>query len=192
MKFEDRSQEEFERQQRCARGDAWRLAKHIYKLKEKEKTTFFSPADEWILPAASTIKPEEREFAVDSGASMDMVSRKDLNSRYGQRRSANERRSDSVCQRIGFIRDSDASRRCTGRFLTRKTLRRSRICPRVDQWSEATTHQRWQENQMQHCELCTFRCPWFIDRFFNFIFTYFSYIIIAGYCDFHATSSIKK
>ena len=30
--------------------------------------------------AASTIKPEEREFVVDSGASSHMVSRKDLNS----------------------------------------------------------------------------------------------------------------
>ena len=76
LKFDDRSQEEIERQERCARGDAWRLAKKILKLKEKEKTTFFSLTDEWSLPAASTIKPEERVFVVDSGAIM----RKDLNS----------------------------------------------------------------------------------------------------------------
>ena len=50
MKFEDRSQEE---------TDAWRLAKNIYKLKEKDKATFFSPTDERSLPAASTIKLEE-------------------------------------------------------------------------------------------------------------------------------------
>ena len=31
------------------------------------------------MPAASTVKPEEREFVVDSGASVRMVSRKDLN-----------------------------------------------------------------------------------------------------------------
>ena len=30
------------------------------------------------MPAASTIKSEEREFVVDSGASMHMVSRRDL------------------------------------------------------------------------------------------------------------------
>ena len=35
---------------------------------------------EWFLPAASTMKPEEREFGVDSRASMHVVSRKDLNS----------------------------------------------------------------------------------------------------------------
>ena len=80
VKFEDRSQEETESQERCARGDAWRLAKNIYKLKEKDKATFFSPTDEWSLPAASTIQPEESEFVVDSGASMHMVSRKDLKS----------------------------------------------------------------------------------------------------------------
>ena len=73
-------QEETERQERCARGDAWRLAKNICKVKEKEKATFFSPTDELRLPAASTMKPEEREFVLDSGARMHMVSRKDLNS----------------------------------------------------------------------------------------------------------------
>ena len=31
------------------------------------------------MPAASTIKPEDREFVADSGASMHMASRKDLN-----------------------------------------------------------------------------------------------------------------
>ena len=80
VKFEDRSQEETERQERCARGDTWKLAKNIFKLKETEKATFYSPSDEWVLTAASTIKPQESEFVVDSGASMHMVSRKDLNS----------------------------------------------------------------------------------------------------------------
>ena len=79
LKFEDRSQEATERQERCACGDAWRLAKNTYTLKEKEKSTFFSPTDEWSLPAASTRKLEEREFVVDSGASMH-ISRKDLDS----------------------------------------------------------------------------------------------------------------
>ena len=79
-KFEDRSQEETEWQERCAREAAWRLAKNILKLKEKHKTAFFSPSENWCLPAPSTLKPEEREFVVDSGASMHMISKKDLNS----------------------------------------------------------------------------------------------------------------
>ena len=61
---------------------------------------------------------------VDSGASLHMVSKKDLNSAEletmrtfeesddgddGQRRGANQRRSDGVCQAIGLIRRSYAS-----------------------------------------------------------------------------------
>ena len=58
VKFEDRSLEDTERQERCARGDAWKLAKNISKLKETEKATFYSPSDEWVLPAASIKKSE--------------------------------------------------------------------------------------------------------------------------------------
>ena len=66
------------RQQRCARSKAWNLAKNIYKFKEKDKAAFHSPAEEWVLPAASTKEPEEREFVVDSGVSMHVVSKRDL------------------------------------------------------------------------------------------------------------------
>ena len=76
--FEDRSQEETERKD--AREAAWKMARCILKPKEKHKTTFFSPLENWCLPSPSTINPEEREFVVDSGASMHMISKKDLNS----------------------------------------------------------------------------------------------------------------
>ena len=71
-KFEDRCQEESERPERCARGDAWTLAKKIYKLKEKDKATFFSLSD------ISTTKREERVCVVDSRASMHMAAGKPL------------------------------------------------------------------------------------------------------------------
>ena len=79
-KFEDRSQEETEWQERCAREAAWKLARNIQKLKETDKTTFFSPSENRCLPAPSTLKPEESEFVVDSRATMHMISKKDLNS----------------------------------------------------------------------------------------------------------------
>ena len=63
----------------CPRRCVEKLAKKIYKLKMEDKATFYSPSEEWIMPAASTTNPEEREFVVDSGASMHMVSKKDLN-----------------------------------------------------------------------------------------------------------------
>ena len=76
-KFEDRSQEETEWQEQGAREAAWKLAKRVLKLKEKNRATFFSPSENRCLPA-SNLKPEEREFVVDSGASMHMISKKDL------------------------------------------------------------------------------------------------------------------
>ena len=53
--------------------------KYPKKIKGENKTAFFSPSENWCLPA-STLKPEEREFVVDSGASMHLISKKDLNS----------------------------------------------------------------------------------------------------------------
>ena len=79
-KFQDRSQEETEWQERCAREAAWRLAKNIMKLKDKNKAAFFSLSENRCLLAPSTIRPEEREFVADSGASMHMISKNDLNS----------------------------------------------------------------------------------------------------------------
>ena len=78
-KFEDRSQEETEWQEQGAREAAWKLAKSVLKLKEKNKAAFFSPSENRCL-LASNLKPEEREFVVDSGASMHMNNKKDLNS----------------------------------------------------------------------------------------------------------------
>ena len=52
----------------------------MYKLGDKDKAAFYCPTEEWVLPVASTHELEEREFVVDSGASMHMVSQKDFNS----------------------------------------------------------------------------------------------------------------
>ena len=46
----------------------------------RRKATFYFPAEEWVLPAASTKEVEEGEFVVDSGACLHMVCKKDLNS----------------------------------------------------------------------------------------------------------------
>ena len=74
-KFEDRSQEETEWQEQGAREAAWKLANNVFKLKEHQRAAFFSSPENRCL---STLKPEEREFVVDSGASMHMISKKDL------------------------------------------------------------------------------------------------------------------
>ena len=78
-KFEDWSQEETEWKEQGAREAAWNLAKSVVKSKEQERASFFSPSEIRCLPA-STLKPLEREFVVDSSASMHMISKKDMNS----------------------------------------------------------------------------------------------------------------
>ena len=77
-KFEDRSQESSLQQERHARRDAWDKAQNVQKFKEKETAIFFWPSDVWSPLAPSSMKPEERGFMADSRASMQMVSRKDL------------------------------------------------------------------------------------------------------------------
>ena len=63
MKFEDRSHEETGRQQRCAQSKPWDLAKkHSQASKKKTRAAFYFPVEEWVLPAASTKEPEERDF----------------------------------------------------------------------------------------------------------------------------------
>ena len=76
-KFEDRSQEETEWQEQGAREATWKLAKCVLKFKEHERATFLSPLENRCVPA-SNLKPEEREFVVDSSVSMHMISKKDL------------------------------------------------------------------------------------------------------------------
>ena len=76
-KFEDRSREETEWQELGARKAAWKLAKSVLELKEHERAAFFS-SPENRCHLASSLKPEEREFVVDSGASMHMISKQDL------------------------------------------------------------------------------------------------------------------
>ena len=61
---------------RCPRSSV-EAGRKCFKLKEHERATFFSPSENRCLPA-SNLKPEEREFVVDSGASMHMISKKDL------------------------------------------------------------------------------------------------------------------
>ena len=129
------------------------ISERMYlKAQRKGQSYSFSPTNEWCLPTPSVTKLEEREFVVDSGVSMHMLSRKDLNSAEletvrvskspttvvtanGEVQTKEEA---TVYVKIGFSRESKASRRYTGSCLTLRILRRSLIFLRVDQWSEST------------------------------------------------------
>ena len=66
------NEEETLKQDRYASSVAWKMAKCIYPQAEKQRTqdTFNSPLGVWCLPAPSSTKLEERNFVVDSGASI--------------------------------------------------------------------------------------------------------------------------
>ena len=44
----------------------------------ENEATFFNPKLEWAVAPTSTVNPDEREFSVESGASMLMMSKTDL------------------------------------------------------------------------------------------------------------------
>ena len=75
-KFEDRSQEETKRQERLPvkQHGSWpKMCSNKRSMKEQHS----SHLENRCLPA-SNLKPEEREFVVDSGASMHMINKKDV------------------------------------------------------------------------------------------------------------------
>ena len=53
---------------------------NLCKRSNLDKATFYSPAEARRIPAPTSQIPEEREFVVDSGASMHVLSKKDLSS----------------------------------------------------------------------------------------------------------------
>ena len=68
-------------QERCARGAAQDMAKNMCKLKNSDKATFYVPGEVKGMSTPVTSKrPAGREFVVDSGASMHMMSKKELSS----------------------------------------------------------------------------------------------------------------
>ena len=202
-KLEDRSQKKTERQERCVRGDAWRLAKTIYKLKETDKATFLSPTNERCIPAPSGIKPEERDFVVDSGASMHMLSRKDPNSAELEIVKVSDNPTTVVTangevqtkeEATVYVKELDLFVTVMLLEDTPAVLSLGNLCEdhgHSYHWTIGQKPHR-QTDKMQHGELHTDRCPSSIDRHFKLIFTYISNISVAGSSISYIASRINK
>ena len=78
-KFEERTSQETSRQEDCARKAASDLSRKICNLKTDDMATFCSLV-KIKAPVPVSRNTEERMFVVDSGASMHMLSKKDLSS----------------------------------------------------------------------------------------------------------------
>ena len=119
---EDRTHEETERQERSAPKQGSGSCQQYFQA-QRERQSYILLACKVGSPSRESV---EREFVVDSGASMHMVIEKDLKLGWvgdhedikefddgddGQRRGANKQRSDGLCQTIGLIRRCCASSR---------------------------------------------------------------------------------
>ena len=61
-KFEERTQDETLKQERCASKDAWDLEEDVHKLKKESKETFFSPPEAQVIPAPSSTNLLSRDL----------------------------------------------------------------------------------------------------------------------------------
>ena len=79
-KFEERTQDEILRLERCASELPGTWPRMSINSKKESKHTFCSLAAAWVMPAPSSTILDERQFVTDSGASMHTISKKDLSS----------------------------------------------------------------------------------------------------------------
>ena len=136
----------------------------VCKLKIKDKATFFSLAEAWVIPPPSSKKPEVREFMVDFRSVDAHAEPKRFklsrignlskiqdphNSDYNQVGSAYKWGSTSEFSRPWALRDGANPRWHACSPVIRRALRRTRWCQRVGQWSKAASDQEWENNSVQ-------------------------------------------
>ena len=173
--------EPHERSSNAAREAAWKLAKSVLKFKEHERATFFSPSENRCLPA-SNLKPEEREFVVDSGASMHMISKKDLSD--AEMDTLTKSCSPTIVitangevqtheEAIVYVKELDI-------FLTMKVLENTpavlslgKLCDEhgysyewINGQKATTSHYKTYSDTVQHRERRSDRGSWFVNEFF--------------------------
>ena len=91
-------------------------------IKENHKTTFFSLEENCCLPAPSTLKPKEREFVVDSRASMHVISKKGFEFRWIGNRDDIEKSDDGNNSQWRSADACESLRGYGSSFIARKAL----------------------------------------------------------------------
>ena len=199
----DRSQEETERQQRCAPKQGMEpCPKTFSSSNKKDKATFFSPAEEWVPPGCGKQKSRRKESLWEiSGASMHMVSKKGFNSAeletmrtsrspttvfHGQRRGANKRRSNSFSSKnwiyswLFMLLEENTPQF----FLPGSSARIMGKLTTGPAVKKPHLTKKWQENWLhKKSKPCAIRSLWFINEFpLQTPHNYFFIIFITGFC----------
>ena len=186
VKFEDPSHEKTERQHRCARSKAWNLCqKHIQAQRERPS---YIPLARGRMSAPGCV----REFVVDSGAGIETVSKRDLNSAELETMRT-PRNPTTVMTANGKVQTREEAtvyvkeldlfvtvmllEETHRSYFAREALRESWVFLPLVWRSKTTSNQKGQENLLHDLKLCTIRSPWFIDEFLYNAHTYFFFII---------------
>ena len=183
----------------------------MYKLREKDKATFYSLAEEWLFPAASTKEPEERESLWQiqeqvciwsARKTLSLLSWRPWGYREILRRwwrptarcktkkkprymSKDWTYSWQLCylKKLPQCFHSGSSARIIG-ILTTGLAGKNHISS------------KWQENWLPYIKLYAIGSPWFIDEFLCNTHTFFFNIFITGLCiwrrQIHRKSSTRK
>ena len=135
------------------------FGENISKLKNSDKATFQSPFEARVIPAPTSKRPEEREFVVDSGASMHMMSKKQLSSDELDtlRRSRNPTVVLTANGEVHTHKEAQVYVYDLDLFVTASTRGKasSPIILCVGQRSKTTVDQRGEDNKMQHGQFRT-------------------------------------
>ena len=167
-------------------------------ISSKRKTKLHSILLRSGFAGRTTINSEEREFVADSGASMHMVSKKDLNK--AELETVRISKSPTMVARANgevpakeeatvYVRELDLFVKVMLLENTPAVLSLGKLCEEFGysyHWTSGRTPHltnKWQEISLQHIKLRTIRRPWFINEFLHFIFIYFFDIFLAGNCD---------
>ena len=160
-----------------------------------------------LLAAPSGIELEERELVVNSGASMRMLRRKDLNSteletvRVSKIPTTVVAANDEVLTKeeaTVYVKELDLFATVMLLEDTPAVLSLGKLCEDHGysyEWSSGQKPRlilKWQTNTMQHGKLRTDQCPWFVDWLFQLSYTYISSIITAGSSNSYIASSVNK
>ena len=150
------------------------------------------------LPMSGLCRPpEERDFVVDSGASVHMVSKKDLNSSELETTRTSRSPTTVMMTANGEVQTREEATVCVKQLdlfvtvmlpeETSAVLSLGKLCETIGIHTTgpaAKNHISPQNGKRIDCnisKLCAIRSPWFIDEFLYYAFIYLCIIFITGF-----------
>ena len=144
------------------------------KAQRKGQSYLFLTYQQMVSPSAIHNKTERKRIVVNSGASIDMLSRKDLNSAELETVKVSQNPTTVVTangevqtkeEATVYVKELDLFVTLMLLEETPAVLSRRKLCEdhaKTYHWTsgqKTTPHPKWQENQLQYLDSRTIRCP---------------------------------